>query len=78
MIIFLFLLSIKSSPLRYHLYDELTRVYGRRKEYKNILELHESALNSLASMNLSKKRLKRAINEFSMRIDRSKMRALRS
>lgn len=77
-IIYAYLLAIKSSPLSYHLYDKLTRVYGRRKEYQHILELHKSALNNLSTMNLSKKRLKRATSEFSMRVDRTKKRALLS
>jgi len=77
-IIYSYLLAIQSSPLSYHLYDKLTRVYGRRKKYKNILELHKSALNNLSTMNLSKKRLKRATNEFSLRVERTEKRALLS
>lgn len=77
-IIYSYLLAIKSSPLSYHLYDKLTRIYGRRGEYQHILDLHKSALNNLSAMNLSKKRLKRATKEFAMRVDRTKKRALLS
>ena len=71
-------LAIKSSPLSYHLYDKLTRVYGRRNEYDKILELHQSALDSLKTMDLNKKRLKRATKEFSFRVERTHKRALLS
>lgn len=75
-LIYCYLLAIQSSPLSYHLYDKLTRVFGRRKEYLRIEELHRSALESLASMNLNKKSLKRATQEFSMRLDRTRKRPL--
>jgi len=77
-VIYSYLLAIQSSPLSYHLYDKLTRIYGRRKEYKNILELHQSALKNLSTMKLSKKRLKRATNEFSLRVERTQKRDLLS
>jgi hypothetical protein len=76
--VYSYLLAIKSNPLSYHLYDKLTRIYGRRKEYEQILELHTFALKNLSSMGLSRKRLKRAKKEFTKRVDSTKKRALLS
>lgn len=76
--IYAYLLAIKSSPLSYHLYDKLARVFGRRKEYSEILKLYEDALLSVKSMDLNKRKRKRAMSEFSARVAKTKKRALLS
>lgn len=69
-------LAIKFSPLSYHLYDKLIRIYGRRKEYNKVLELLTVALLNVEKMQLSKRLRKRAKKEFTMRIERTKKRSL--
>ena len=71
-----YLLAINSSPLSYHLYDKLTRIYGRKKEYTNIAKLYDNALLTLPKLSLSERHRKRANKEFTMRMLRTKYRAL--
>jgi len=61
-----------------HLYDKLTKIYGRRKEYDNIFELFEKALLDIDLINLNKRHKKRVRKEFTMRLERTKKRALLS
>lgn len=70
-----YLLAIRSSPTSYHLYDKLTRIYGRQKDYLNILKIHQDALVQLPSLKLSSRQGRRAEKEFLMRIRRTKYRA---
>ena len=70
-----YLLAISFSPLSYHLYDKLTRIYGRKKEYTNIAKLYDNALINISKLSLNKRDQKRANKEFLMRIQRTKFRA---
>lgn len=70
-----YLLAINVSPLSYHLYDKLTRIYGRKKEYSDIAKMYESAILNLSKLALNKRTLKRANEEFTMRLQRTKHRA---
>lgn len=70
-----YILAINSSPLSYHLYDKLTRIYGRQKMYDEILGLHQVAIENLNALNISKKRRNRAKKEFSMRVNKAMHRA---
>lgn len=67
--------AIDSSPLSYHLYDKLIRIYGRSKEYSKIRILFETALSNLENSNISKKRYRRAKKEFRARLNRTIFRA---
>jgi hypothetical protein len=71
-----YLLAIGVSPLSYHLYDKLTRIYGRKKEYTNIAKLYDDALLNLPKLSLNKRHYKRANKEFTMRMQRTKHRSL--
>lgn len=71
-----YILAIEVSPLSYHLYDKLTRIYGRKKEYTNIYYLYNNALLSLPKLSLNKRNYKRANKEFTMRMQRTKHRSL--
>ncbi len=71
-----YLLAISISPLSYHLYDKLTRIYGRKKEYTNIAKLYDNVLLKLSKLPLNKRHHKRANKEFTMRMQRTKHRAL--
>ena len=69
-------MAIEVSPLSYHLYDKLTRIYGRKKEYTNIENLYNNALLILPKLSLNKRSYKRANKEFTMRMQRTKHRTL--
>lgn len=71
-----YIMAIEVSPLSYHLYDKLTRIYGRKKEYTNIENLYNNALLILPKLSLNKRSYKRANKEFTMRMQRTKHRTL--
>ena len=60
------------SPLRFHLYDRLVRVYGRRKQYDEIFKELQAGLREaerLASSNaITRTDLQRARQEFEARL----------
>ncbi|ABM03485.1 hypothetical protein Ping_1696 [Psychromonas ingrahamii 37] len=71
-----YILAIQVSPLSYHLYDNLIRIYGRQKEYSKINLLFNDALENLSKLNLGKRQKKNANKEFLMRLKRTEHRAL--
>jgi hypothetical protein len=52
-------LAIELSPLSYHLYDKLTRIYDRKK-YTKIANLYDNAVLNVPELLLSVRSHKRA------------------
>ena len=69
--VYLYKNAIENSPLSYHLYDKLTRIYGRQKEYNKIYQLFVGALDNIKNTNISKKHYRRAKMEFQFRLNRT-------